>query len=296
MGRELLARGAPFRMPEWSALALIEAPDAVQAAHEAFIAAGAKIVTTNSFAVVPLHLGGDRFESDGARLAALSGQLARAAVEASGRAGVLVAASLPPPCGAYDPDAFSESEGGRIWNVLVQALDPYADVWLAETLSSTAEARIAAKCVARAPGLARPLWLAFSLRRSSAGGPVLHSGESIEAAAAAARELGASALLFNCAPPELISEALEAARRALGDGSIQLGAYANSFIESHASEPQPANGAITPLRPELTPQAYATFAESWKRCGATIIGGCCGIGPAHIAALCERKTSEQPAN
>ena len=48
MGRELQRIGAPFRQPEWSALALIEAPEFVLQAHQAFIEAGARIITTNS--------------------------------------------------------------------------------------------------------------------------------------------------------------------------------------------------------------------------------------------------------
>ncbi len=42
MGRELLKQGAPFRQPQWSALALMEAPETVLAVHRGFIAAGAK--------------------------------------------------------------------------------------------------------------------------------------------------------------------------------------------------------------------------------------------------------------
>ena len=63
MGRELAAMGAPFRQPEWSALALIEAPRMVLAAHAAFVAAGADVVTTNSYALVPFHIGDARFET-----------------------------------------------------------------------------------------------------------------------------------------------------------------------------------------------------------------------------------------
>ena len=48
MGRQLARMGAPFRLPEWSALALIEAPRFVSEAHDAFIKAGAQIITTNS--------------------------------------------------------------------------------------------------------------------------------------------------------------------------------------------------------------------------------------------------------
>ena len=70
-GRELKRIGAPFRQPEWSALALIEAPEFVSRVHEAYVAAGADVITTNSYAVVPFHLGAERFAAEGAKLAAL---------------------------------------------------------------------------------------------------------------------------------------------------------------------------------------------------------------------------------
>src|SRR5688572_30575933 len=95
MGRELARMGAPFRQPEWSALALMEAPEFVRAAHDAFIAAGSQVITTNSYAVVPFHISEDVFVEQGAALIALSGKLAREAADAA-PADVLVAGSLPP--------------------------------------------------------------------------------------------------------------------------------------------------------------------------------------------------------
>ena len=65
MSRELMRLGAPFRQPEWSALALIEAPEKVRDSYAAFAAAGAQVLTTNAYAVVPYHLGPERFERDG---------------------------------------------------------------------------------------------------------------------------------------------------------------------------------------------------------------------------------------
>ncbi len=65
LGRELARRGAPFRQPEWSALALIEAPETVKEVHLDFINAGAEVITTNNYAVVPFHIGQERFETDG---------------------------------------------------------------------------------------------------------------------------------------------------------------------------------------------------------------------------------------
>ena len=65
MGRELHRIGAPFRQPEWSALALIETPERVAEVHDGFAAAGARILTTNSYAVVPFHIGEARFAAMG---------------------------------------------------------------------------------------------------------------------------------------------------------------------------------------------------------------------------------------
>ena len=61
MSRELQRLGAELKQPEWSALALINAPDIVRQVHAEFIDAGADVVTTNSYALVPFHIGEERF-------------------------------------------------------------------------------------------------------------------------------------------------------------------------------------------------------------------------------------------
>lgn len=69
MGRELHRRGAPFRQPEWSALALMEAPEIVRETHLDFLRAGAQVITTNSYALVPFHIGQERFDAQAAEWA-----------------------------------------------------------------------------------------------------------------------------------------------------------------------------------------------------------------------------------
>ena len=66
MGCELHWRGAPFRQPEWSALALMETPEIVRETHLDFLRAGAQVVTTNSYALVPFHIGQERFDAQAA--------------------------------------------------------------------------------------------------------------------------------------------------------------------------------------------------------------------------------------
>lgn len=283
MGRELNRMGAPFRQPEWSALALIEGPDFVRRAHAAFIAAGAEVITTNSYALVPFHIGEDRFRSRGQDLANLAGRLARQAATESGKK-VLVAGSLPPLFGSYRPDLIKAGESQPLLKPLVAGLSPHVDLWLAETMSALAEAREVAVAV---KGDNRPLWLSFTLQdeRPDPARPALRSGESVVAAVALAGQLGAAVLMFNCSQPEVMGHAIDAARaeaQRLGL-VLKVGCYANAFAPQ--SEDAEANGTLSDIRADLDPNGYLAFARDWQARGADIIGGCCGIGPEHIAAI-----------
>lgn len=283
MGRQLARMGAPFRQPEWSALALMEAPDMVEQAHGQFIAAGAEVITTNSYALVPFHIGEARFASDGARLADLSGRLARRAADAAPHR-VKVAGSLPPLFGSYRPDLFDAAEAPRLLAVLTAGLAPHIDLWLAETQGSIQEADAAARAALAAA--AKPLWISYTLMDETDDPATarLRSGESAAAAVEAARRLGAEAVLFNCSQPEVMSAAVAAAVAAAP--GLGIGVYANAFPPQ--SPKARANAGVSRLREDLDPETYLAWSEGWVAAGASIIGGCCGIGPEHIALLSAR--------
>lgn len=290
MGRELERSGAPFRQPEWSALALIEAPETVAAVHKGYIDAGAQVITTNSYALVPFHIGEERFRRNGARLADLAGRMARQAVGAT--KGVRIAGSLPPVFGSYQPELFRADVAQEYLSVLVGGLAPYVDLWLAETQSSLAEARAAAAAVAKT---GKPLWVSFTLRDDvdpeAMPHPQLRSGESVAEAAALAQSLGAEAMLFNCSRPEVMGAALAAARAAAP--GLVLGVYANAFDKSQDDDGA-ANETVSTIRADLDPPHYCGWARAWAAQGASIIGGCCGIGTEHIHHLAHH-LAEQPA-
>ena len=284
-GRELKAIGAPFQQSQWSAQALLDPSGHafVTRVHERFIAAGADVITTNSYALVPFHIGEAVFAARGAALARLAGLLARCAADGAPRR-VLVAASLP-PLESYRASAFDAARARSVLAALVPALSPSADVWLGETLSSIEEAQLVAGVVAELDARARPLWLSFTLHDSGdpALPPALRSGQAVADAVAAVLALPrAEALLFNCCTPEVVARAIEAAARA-GQGRLRLGAYANAFSPEVPNDQ--ANSVVHCLREDLDPSVYLGFARQWVAAGATMVGGCCGVGAAHIAAL-----------
>ena len=290
-GRELMRMGAPFRQPEWSALALIEAPEFVARVHRNFIAAGAHVITTNSYALVPFHIGAERFAQQGPALMALAGRLAREAADGAGRR-VAVAGSLPPVCGSYRADWFDAAVARPILATLIAQLRPFVDHWLAETMSCIAEARLVRELTASD---GKPLWLSFTLRDdASAPGlePQLRSGEPVRAAVAAAQSLGAQALLFNCSQPEVmgaaVSVAAEQLARQASAAGLRIGVYANAFAATSAGaqgESAQANAELDEIRADLSPLGYLAWVHDWIGRGAQIIGGCCGIGPEHIRAI-----------
>lgn len=290
MGKELRRIGAPFRQPEWSALALLEAPDAVVEAHANFIEAGAQTIITNNYAVVPFHLGDEMIADRGAELTALAGQLARRAADEAGHA-VEVAGSLPPLYGSYEPDEFDPVRAPALYGMIVEALDPWVDLWLTETLSTVEELHAIADAVI-ARGSGKPLWVAFSVPDEWADGRItLRSGETIDEIIDAIQSMGdlVEAVLFNCSLPEQTGPALAELTTGLTAAGLDVrtGGYANAFPRNRQDGYQ-ANNTILERREDLDAEGYADIVGQWVAGGATIIGGCCDMYPEHIAALADR--------
>ena len=280
MGRELERMGAPFQQPEWSAYTLMHAPEFIEQAHQSFITAGAEIITVNSYSIVPFHIGQEKFDQDGYNMTTLAAELALNAAFKASRP-VKVAGCLPPAFGSYRYDLFDAQKAPAILSPLIKAQKPFVDLWLAETITSIEEAQVISDLLGKER---KPLWMSYNLaetQRKNAK-PLLRSGEPVEKAIKAALKMGVDAVLFNCSQPEDMEKALQVTAKIAQD-KIPYGAYANAF--AHVKENRSGNEEITDLRKDFDPAEYREFAERWLDLGATIIGGCCGIGPKHIKAL-----------
>lgn len=282
MGKELARIGAPFQQPEWSAQALIDDPTWVRRAHQNFVDAGAQVITANTYAVVPHHLGDDRFAARGSELASLAADIAREVAD-NAEHKVLVAGSIPPLFGSYSPADFEPGLAPAAFDVLVEAQRGRVDLWIGETISSIEELHAILAALAVEP---EPVWVSFTVDDDVEPGECqLRSGESVTAGveAALAAPNPVAAVLFNCSQPERIGVAVAEAVAALDGTDVAVGAYANAFVDKE--EGYASNGVILDHRSDLTPEVYAGMAREWIDLGASIIGGCCGIRPDHIAAL-----------
>lgn len=280
MGRELRFRGIDILTPSWSASALISAPEVVRAVHDDYIAAGAEIITTNTYGVVRQALAEEGIEHRFREMNEIACRIAREARDASPRP-VWIAGSLPPLNGSYRADLVLPRETIEpLYREQAAILAPHVDFFLCETMASAAEG-LAAAAAACATG--KPVWVSFTLHEDRSGR--LRSGETIADAARALDDLPVSGLLANCCAPESISAALPAL---LAAGKRWTGGYANTFEpvpESWSLGDEDAARRSLGLREDLDPDAYLTPARQWWQAGATVVGGCCGTRPAHIAAI-----------
>ncbi len=276
MGQELVRRVGDVNHSMWGIGVMGDNPDIVRGVHDDYFAAGAEIATTNTYNIHKPYFARYAAESDFEKMTRLACELACASRDAHGSG--MVAGGIGPMGWSYRPDLGNDiDKAAETFAEVVVIMADYVDVILIETMSSPDAARGA---VAGAKAASKPVWLSMTV--DDHDGAALRSGDPVETAAALADELGVGKLFLNCSRPEAVTEAIP---RLTVATTMPIGAYANGF--THITDAFKGKGKMTDLsdRKDLDPNAYADFAEQWARDGATIIGGCCEVGPAHIAEV-----------
>ncbi len=281
LATELEANGHDLSDRLWSARLLLTDPGAIETAHLAYFRAGARVATTASYqaSLEGFEVAGLGREA-ALRLIALSVRLARGARDRyraeTGDEGLLLVAGSVGPYGAmladgseyrgdYDPGpaALAEFHRPRI-HALAEA---GADILAFETIPTMREAEVLIDLLDE---VETPAWLSYSCR----DGNSTSAGEPIEAAVAVGAHPRIVAVGINCTAPRHLPALLAAARTAT---DLPLIAYPNGGERWDAATRRwlaEDGGAYDPA-----------VVASWTGLGATWLGGCCGTGPAEIAAL-----------
>jgi len=269
LGQEIYRRARNVSSPLWSVAVMQEQPEVVTAVHADFIRAGAKTLTLNTYTATPSRLRKQDMLEQLATIHQQAFDALRRAIETTG-AEVDIAGCLPPLAASYQGKPPRSFEDLRDEYALLARLQGSADVFLIETMTNTLEARAA--CAA-ASDLGKPYGIAFRLEANGK----LKSGETLAEAVAAVTCYAPTAVMLNCCDPELMTAAMPAL---VGMYSC-TGGYANAF---KSLETLAKGGSVDALeaREDLTPAAYIAHVQQWLANGATVVGGCCDITPAHI--------------
>jgi methionine synthase I (cobalamin-dependent) len=290
-GTELQRRGAPMDPAAWCGPTTLENERLLRAIHADYIAAGADVITANTFASSRLMLAK-------AGLANRVREINERAVEAALRArdtaadggAVVVAGSLSHMVPLIQGRRTEDSAQLPLYVELEEAFHELADILVSagceliilEMMYDPRRVR-AALDAARTTKL--PVWFGASARRGRDGGPIsFHQSEelSLDSVAELIPETGIDAAGIMHTGAEIVADALELIRRHFAG---PLMAYPDSgYFEM-------PDWRFVDV---ITPQRFEAFCRDWVASGVQIIGGCCGLTPDHIRAAVRAARNAKP--
>jgi 5-methyltetrahydrofolate--homocysteine methyltransferase len=255
-------------------------PDIVTGIHEAYLDAGADCVTTNSFGANLANLGEYGIADRIAELSQASARLARAAADRWATPGRprWVLGSIGPGTKLPTLGHTTFRELRDSYQVNAEALlRGGADALIIETCQDLLQAKAAVIGSRRAAAAAAPGTLIIVQVTIETTGAML-LGSEIAAALTALEPLGIDMIGLNCATgPGEMSEHL---RYLAAHARVLLSCEPNAGLPVLTGE-----GASYPLTPAQLADAHDRFTREF---GLSLVGGCCGTTPEHIAVLADR--------
>jgi 5-methyltetrahydrofolate--homocysteine methyltransferase len=262
-------------------------PDVVRAVHDAYFAAGADCVETNTFGANLPNLGEYGIEGRIRELAEAGARLARASADAhtTSEKPRFVLGSMGPgtklPTLGHAPyadlrDAYLQEALGLIVGG--------CDALIVETCQDLLQVKAAVIGARRAMAeTGRTVPLICHVTVETTGTMLL--GSEIGAALTAIEPLGVDLVGLNCATGP--AEMTEHLRYLSQHARVPLSVMPNAGLPQLT-----ADGAYYPLTPDELAEAMDRFANEY---GASLVGGCCGTTPEHIAAVVARIGHRAPA-
>lgn len=289
-GTELERRGVPMNPKAWCGAATMENTAVLEAIHRDYIAAGADVITANTYASSRLMLTPAGLADRVQEINATAVRTAHKAREASGRADVLVAGSLshmsPVSAGTARVDRSAMPTAAE----MEEAFGEMAALHRAEgcdliVLEMMYDPERSAPAFKAATESGLPVWAGFSARRDETGRVLSFTPDRempFEELVAILKEYDVAAAGVMHTPSNTIGDAVALVRQAFAG---PLMAYPDSgyFKMPHWQ-----------FEDVIPPEAFHRFAADWVKAGVQIVGGCCGLSPEHIAAIAPLK-DQRPA-
>ena len=272
MGTELMRAGLDLPLPIWSGDVNLTHPDYVRRIHEAYLTAGADILTTNTFRATPRAYRNNGYEEHEARQRSHE-SLERAVELARQTAGadIIVAGSIAPLEDCYEPDLFPGIEFAQreFRELAIWLQDAGIDVILFETMGSWPEIKTALSATV---DLQIPRWLSLILKNSN----TLLDGTDLLNVLSDIKDYGIEMVLLNCS---LCSVTADAVDLLLTNWKGAWGVYPNVGVAMPTKE-----GVI---EEKLTIKEFSKEINTYLTSGANVVGGCCGSNPDYIRAARE---------
>jgi S-methylmethionine-dependent homocysteine/selenocysteine methylase len=275
-GTDIQRRGAPMSGATWCAEANLTHPQIVRGVHEDYIAAGAEIITANTFATSALLFNALGRDEEMAAIDRAAVSIAKAAAGERAAVAGSISTMRPVVPGSDRTDLtqqWPEAEARRLFRRKAENLAASGVDLIMMEMMRDGDYALWATDEAMKTGL--PVWVGISAERRD-DGALQGFGRAdwlLDDIAGRLAALDPAAITVMHTSPNDTGEALEIVSR---HWQGPLGAY-------------PESGCFK--MPDwqfinvISPGDLVARSKEWRGLGATIFGGCCGIGPEHISAL-----------
>ncbi len=285
-GSECMRRGVPERTNGWSGGAALSHPEIVRSIHEDYLDIGADLIASNTFAAGANILRDVGAEDDFERLNRRAIELAVEARDSRDEAaGTVVAGGISNWSFSGDHPTLEQLAADTGAQAMIMR-DAGADLLSLEMMVDLPRFTTSLEAAAAA-GL--PMWVGFSVGDELGHDPSelgddiqLRDGGSLaKAVDVAANHEAVDAICIMHTDVRLVERCV-ASVRSRWDGPLGAYAHAGAVIDGVFTH----DGV-------LSPHEYAAYLPAWQAAGATMLGGCCGIGPRHLELVAEHLAGEE---
>ena len=272
MGTELMRAGLDLSLPIWSGDVNLTHPEYVKKIHEAYLNAGADILTTNTFRTTPRAYINNGFTDYEARQRShASLEMAVELARKTGGNDIIVTGSIAPLEDCYEPNLFPGIEFAQkeFRELAIWLQDAGVDIILFETMGSWPEIKTALSVTA---DLQIPRWLSLILQN----GNTLLDGTNLTKVFSSIIDYEIEMILINCTLCNIASEAIDVL---LTNWKGPWGLYPN------VGKAMPTKEGV--IEQKLSIKEFANEINNYLNSGANVIGACCGSDPDYIKAARE---------
>ena len=276
-GTDIQRRGAPMSGETWCAEVNLTHPDIVRAVHEDYVRVGADIITANTFASSALSFNYYGRDDDLLKIDAAAVAIAKRAAAGKQVAVAGSVSTMRPVAPGTDrtlkEKEWPEAEARALFQRKVENLaNAGVDLLMMEMMRDV-DYSVYATEAAIATGL--PVWVGISVERRE-DGQLVGFGREDQLLDEVAKRLAATrpaVMSIMHTSPNDTDEALNILKK-YWDGP--LGTYPESgYFKSPDWQ----------FVDTIPPAELVAKSKDWQSLGVSIFGGCCGVGPDHIALL-----------